>query len=85
MPDQSNHKFVTNDLTVLYRYNYVEGGNCPLLGNQNQSFYSNNNLDGPGAMFFNAGCDKQECFLLNPEYILAQIRLVLFKKNAKTT
>jgi len=35
------------------------------------------------AMCFNAGCIKQ-CFLLNPEKILAQIRLDVLERNAKT-
>jgi len=34
-------------------------------------------------LLFNAGCNKQ-VFILNSENKLAQIRLVVFKKNAKT-
>jgi len=34
-------------------------------------------------VLFNAGCNEQACFLLNPEKKnLAQIRLVVFEKNA---
>jgi len=34
------------------------------------------------AVLFNAGCNKR-VFFLNPEINLAQIRRVVFKKNAK--
>jgi len=36
----------------------------------------------PGAVFFNASCNEQVFFLLKKN--LAQIRLVVFEKNAKT-
>jgi len=36
----------------------------------------------PGAVLFNAGYNKQ-VFLLNPEKILAQIRLVVFEKKQR--
>jgi len=34
-------------------------------------------------VFFNAGCFEQ-VFVLNPEKNLAQIRLIVFEKNAKS-
>jgi len=36
----------------------------------------------PGAVLFNAGCNIDKCFLLNPGKNLTQIRLVVLEKNA---
>jgi len=36
-----------------------------------------------GALLFNAGFNMTKCFLQNPEKNIAQIRAVVFDKNAK--
>jgi len=46
-------------------------------------FYCVHDCERPGAVLFNAGCNEQ-VFFPEPRKKIAQIRLVVFEKNAKT-